>query len=300
MTRTRTVITGAGARWALGTGAGVAAALALLADDAVSAGVGIGLTAVLAVLLLLPRVRPVVEANGDSIAAFAGDFKQRLLSGRYRTVTAFADNYPLTGVSRSTAYSAIGGARLPTAATTSKLLSTVLGADDDEITAWLARRAALEQPSGAAGTGQPVRMVRLRNAALAVVLAAAASAAFAVTLWRVAHPAAVAPRVCTPRADLRPHQVTAHVANTQGQGTYARLTPTEDCHTGFLPETDDITVACQDLRGPVITDVYRGVIRHWPVWDKLGSGAYISDLYTDLPKSTQPALVDGLPACQPG
>jgi len=118
MTWIRTVIAGAGARWVLGIGAGVAAALALLADDSVSAGVEIGLTVVLALLLLLSQVRPVVEVNGDSVAAFAGDFKERLLSGRYRTVTAFADNYPLTGVSRSTAYSAISGVRLPTAATT--------------------------------------------------------------------------------------------------------------------------------------------------------------------------------------
>jgi hypothetical protein len=34
------------------------------------------------------------------------------------------------------------------------------------------------------------------------------------------------------------------------------------------------------------------------VWDKLGSGAYISDLYTDLPKAAQPELVAGLPSCE--
>jgi hypothetical protein len=38
-------------------------------------------------------------------------------------------------------------------------------------------------------------------------------------------------------------------------------------------------------------------VRDWPVWDKLGSGAYVSDLYVDLPKGATPALVDQLPAC---
>jgi hypothetical protein len=33
------------------------------------------------------------------------------------------------------------------------------------------------------------------------------------------------------------------------------------------------------------------------VWDKLASGAYVADLYVDLPKGAQPALVDQLPAC---
>jgi predicted DNA-binding transcriptional regulator AlpA len=244
---------------------------------------------------------PPPDPAGDSVAAFGCDLKERLLSGRYRNVTAFADNYALTGVSRSTVYAAVSGARLPTAATTGKLLGTVVGAGDDEIAAWLVRRADLERPldpeTDAGELGRPVRMVRLRTAVLAVFAAVAGMTVGNALHWGLPQAAPAAARICAPQADLRRHQVVARVANTQGQGTYARLAPNQDCHTGFLPENDGVTVVCQDLHGPVITDVYQGVVLHWPVWDKLGSGAYISDFYTDLPKEQQPTLVDGLPAC---
>jgi hypothetical protein len=139
--------------------------------------------------------------------------------------------------------------------------------------------------------------VRLRTAVLAAVglVAVTSGLSVAITLTLAGHPNS-AP-LCTPAADLRPYQVVAHVANTQGQGTYARIAPQDRCHTGFLPEADAVTVVCQELHGPDITDLYDGKVRNWPVWDKLGSGAYVSDLYVDLPKGSRPALVNQLPAC---
>ena len=257
---------------------------------------------------------PVPETSEDSVSAFARDLKDRLLAGRYRTVKAFAGDHTLTGLSRSTVYSAIGGARLPTAATTAKLLSAVTAAEEAEIQLWLDRRSVLDIPPGdrrsqdPASTSKPRRTVSVYHAVVAAVglvvltngLTVAMTLAWArhqnsVPASPIAHAATNQP--CSPVADLRPYQVVAHVANTQGQGAYARLTPQDHCHTGFLPEADAVTVVCQDLNGPTITDLYAGKSRDWPVWDKLGSGAYIPDLYLDLPKGPRPGLVDQLPAC---
>ncbi|HEX9338053.1 MAG TPA: hypothetical protein VF892_19305 [Pseudonocardiaceae bacterium] len=243
------------------------------------------------------------EPSEDSVSAFARDLKDRLLVGRYRTVKAFAGDHSLTGLSRSTVYSAIGGARLPTAATTAKLLSTVACADETEIQRWLDRRSALDNPPSEAPDPGPTRTarrsVRLRDAVVAAVglVAVTNGLTIVITLTWASHPSPASAQPCSPQADLRPHQVVAHVANTEGQGTFARITPADRCHTGFLPEADTVSVVCQDLVGPTITDIYAGKVRDWPVWDKLGSGAYVSDLYLDLPKGAQPALVDQLPAC---
>ena len=232
-----------------------------------------------------------------------------MLSDLYRSVTAFADNYTLTGVSRSTTYAAISGTRLPTDGTVDKLLATVVGADKTEIQTWLARRSALDTTLDPALPDTPTvqaprRWLRLGDVVVIAVglaiLAAGASTAITLSMTHrqtSASPPPAAPRICSPAPDLRAHQVAAHVANTQGEGTYTRIAPQTPCHTGFLSDGDSVTVVCQDLHGPVITDVYDGTVRGWSVWDKLASGAYVSDLYVDLPKSTSPALVDQLPAC---
>lgn len=296
-----------------------------LRDRSVFSAIAIALTAVLLALLVfgslpgepddtepLDDAGPQRPKTDDTVARFSQDFKERLLAGPYRSVTAFADNYNLTGVSRSTTYAAISGSRLPSEGTVDKLLSTVVGADKVEIQTWLTRRSALD--TGLDAVAEPGaarrsrRAVRLRDVAvitvgLAVVAAGVSAAITASMLRRPTLPSAAPtsttapPRSCSPTPDLRTHQVAAHVANTQGEGTYARITPDTPCHTGFLADNTAITVVCQDLHGPVITDVYDGSVRDWPVWDKLGSGAYVSDLYVDLPKGTQPALVDQLPAC---
>lgn len=292
-----------------------------LRDRSLFSGVAVALAAILLALLVAgpplrepDRTEERRPATDDTVARFSQDFKARLLAGPYRSVTAFADNYALTGVSRSTTYAAISGSRLPSDGTVDKLLTTVVGADKTEVQTWLARRSALDtscdpdQPDASA-TGR--RSVRLRDviviAVALVVIAAGASAAITLSMTpRTATASPPAPtarttttpaRTCSPNPDLRPHQVAAHVANTQGEGTYARITPQTPCHTGFLSDGEPVTVVCQDLHGPVITDLYDGTVRGWPVWDKLGSGAYVSDLYVDLPKTTSPALVDQLPAC---
>jgi predicted DNA-binding transcriptional regulator AlpA len=239
--------------------------------------------------------------QGDSVSAFALDLKERLLAGRYNTVKAFAGDYALTGMSRSTVYSALGGTRLPTAVTITKLLSTVAGADDAEIRPWIDRRSALDHREPDPGPA-PRRSVRPRNAVATMVGVAVTSVlSVGITLACTGHPESeqlsTAAQLCSPLADPGPHQVTAHVANTEGEGIYARIAPHEGCHTGFLAEAQSVTVVCQDLHGPTVIDVHAGTARAWPVWDKLGSGAYVSDVYLDLPKATQPALVDQLPAC---
>ena len=326
---------GVGARTARTTAIRVVGLLALAAtvveflrERSVFSALGIACTAVLLALLVAgPLAREPDEtaqitdiaaprpATDDTIARFAQDLKERLLAGPYRSVTAFADNYALTGVSRSTTYAAISGTRLPSDSTVDKLLSTVVGADRSEIQTWLTRRCALDTTADAEVPGSPAsaaphRVLRLREVVvIAVGLAVlAAGAGVGITL-SVTHPPASAspppapasatttPHICSPAPDLRAHQVAAHVANTQGEGTYTRIAPQTPCHTGFLADGDTVTVVCQDLSGPVINDVYDGFVRGWPVWDKLGSGAYVSDLYVDLPKGPQPALVDQLPSC---
>ncbi|MCA1837038.1 MAG: hypothetical protein LC721_12225, partial [Actinobacteria bacterium] len=66
-----------------------------------------------------------------------------------------------------------------------------------------------------------------------------------------------------------------HIANTQGQGGTVRSGPSQQTSAiGNLREGAAITIACQttgtDLNGSRI-------------WDKLDTGGYLSDYYTDTP-----------------
>jgi hypothetical protein len=266
-------------------------------------------TAAQALLLVVASMRAGQAAtpnrtteNGDSTEKFAKDLKARLLSGRFRTVKSFANSHTVTGLSRTTVYSAISGTRIPTEATVRNLLCAVADADDAEVCSWLERLSALDR--GADPVVPHSSVVPTGRTRLVYVGLAVATAVVAVTLLvrqsgspSAAPATSTSPQACTPLADLRTHQVSARVANTQGQGTFPRIQPQQNCHTGFLAEKDQVTVVCQDLHGPTVTDVYEGVVRDWSVWDKLASGAYVSDLYLDLPKNAQPALVAGLPSC---
>jgi hypothetical protein len=66
--------------------------------------------------------------------------------------------------------------------------------------------------------------------------------------------------------------------------------PQRDGPAYFLGSS--VQVVCQDRHGYPVTDRSQG--RTSPVWDKLDTGFWISDLYTDLPKNPPPP---GLPAC---
>ena len=238
--------------------------------------------------------------NGDSTETFAKDLKARLLSGRFRTVKSFANSHNVTGLSRTTVYSAISGTRIPTEATVRNLLCAVADADDAEVCSWLERLSALDRGADQVvphSSVVPTGRTRLVYVGLVVVTAVVVVTLLVRQSGSPAAAPATSPQACTPLADLRTHQVSARVANTQGQGTFPRIQPQQNCHTGFLAEKDQVTVVCQDLHGPTVTDVYEGAVRDWSVWDKLASGAYVSDLYLDLPKNTQPALVAGLPSC---
>lgn len=66
-----------------------------------------------------------------------------------------------------------------------------------------------------------------------------------------------------------------HVANTQGRGVRVRSTPSQQASViGGLQQGATITIACQTTG----TDVNGSTI-----WDRLNTGGYLSDYYTDTP-----------------
>ncbi len=81
--------------------------------------------------------------TADTAARFAADLKRRLLTGRFRTVKSFANNPKITGLSRSTVYSAFSGTRLPTEPTVLSLLTAMAGTTEAEVRTWLERRTRL-------------------------------------------------------------------------------------------------------------------------------------------------------------
>ena len=261
---------------------------------------------------------PGQDVVGDEVRQFAEELKQRLLQGRFRHVKAFADRPELTGVGRSTVYEALRGLRVPSDVTVAALLSRVAEAEPQEIGDWLERRARLADEAALAthpplidppppsltppgsGVPQPWSTGRFRRLTAAVLVAAGVVAGVGGTLLveqLLPTPKAMTAGSCSPSPDLRSGAVAARTANTQGEGVYAYTGPDGRCRSGFLGEQMPISVVCQVLHGKDITDTYRNAVRRWTVWDKLSSGAYVPDLYTDLPKGTTPTLVDGLPAC---
>lgn len=259
---------------------------------------------------------PGQDAVVDEIRQFAEDLKKRLLQGRFRHVKAFTDRPELTGVGRSTVYDALRGLRLPSDVTVAGLLSTVAQADQEEIGDWLRRRARLADLAAVTADPPPTTphlpappgkdtwerasTGRFRRGAAAVLVAAGVVVGAGGTL--LVEQLLPSPRPATagsysPAADLRGGAVAARTANTQGEGVYVYTGPDGRCRSGFLGEQMQISVVCQVLHGKDITDTYRNAVRRWAVWDKLSSGAYVPDLYTDLPKGNTPTLVDGLPAC---
>ncbi len=253
----------------------------------------------------------------DEVRRFAEDLKKRLLQGQFRHVKAFADRPELTGVGRSTVYEALRGSRIPSDVTVAGLLSSVVQADQQEISGWLRRRAELADSAGSMADaaapadpllvapaveslGEPTLKNRFRRGLAAALVAAGVVVGVGGTLLvetLLPSRSSATARSCAPAADLRSGAVAARTANTQGQGVYAYTGPDGRCRSGFLGEQSQISVVCQVLHGKDITDTYRNVVRRWAVWDKLSSGAYVPDLYTDLPKGNTPKLVDGLSAC---
>lgn len=252
----------------------------------------------------------------DEVCRFAEDLKKRLLQGRFRHVKAFADRPELTGVGRSTVYDALRSLRLPSDVTVAGLLSSVAQADPEEISAWLQRRAELADSAvltadsaaptdlhlvapAAENIPELTSRNRLRRGLAAALVAAGVVVGVGGTLLveKLLPPSSATAGSCAPAPDLRGGAVAARTANTQGEGVYAYSGPDGRCRSGFLGEQSQISVVCQVLHGKDITDTYRNAVRRWAVWDKLSSGAYVPDLYTDLPKGNTPKLVDGLSAC---
>jgi hypothetical protein len=56
-----------------------------------------------------------------------------------------------------------------------------------------------------------------------------------------------------------------------------------------LQEGSEIHIDCQVVDGQPLTDYVGDVKMTWPVWDRLTTGIWIPDLYTQLPKDWLPA-----------
>ncbi|HEU0132178.1 MAG TPA: hypothetical protein VFQ85_14410 [Mycobacteriales bacterium] len=63
-------------------------------------------------------------------------------------------------------------------------------------------------------------------------------------------------------------------------------------------EGDLIEVVCQERHGRLVTDTpYHDRQTSSSVWDRLADGTFVSDIYTDLPKTSGDTPPRGLPRC---
>jgi len=95
----------------------------------------------------------------------------------------------------------------------------------------------------------------------------------------------------------------AEVRYTEGKGLNTFLGPGNTFPDGTPSNLDEgrvIAVVCQERNGQPIHDPLGDPNRYiepWPVWDKLSSGLWVSDLYTDLPKIPGDTPPDGIARC---
>ncbi|MFE6309326.1 helix-turn-helix domain-containing protein [Nocardiopsis sp. NPDC057823] len=102
-----------------------------------------------------------------------------------------------------------------------------------------------------------------------------------------------------------PHGVTATVVHTEGLGVITRCGPGAEydrSQVQNLTDGVDVTIVCQVRDGQVLADLpvpeaqerYDG---YWPVWNKLSTGVWVSDLYVDTPKEATSTPPEGIPLC---
>lgn len=182
-----------------------------------------------------------------------------------------------------------------------------VGADEDEVRAYLDRRDAVveEQPQlGSVATRRPTTRRRwVERVAIAVV---SASAGAAVTAFVMDDPAPTAPQsrsengqVCDRplEVDLRDDAVSTRVGETGGNGVYTYRGPGRDyCLGPALPEGKPIRVVCLKVDGEMVRDRFGDELVESTVWDKLDSGTWIPHIYSALPR-TDGGLVAGLDHC---
>jgi hypothetical protein len=188
-----------------------------------------------------------------------------------------------------------------------------VGADEEEVTAFLDRRdaAAEEQPQlGSVTVATPAAATRRRwveRVAIAVVSAAVGAAVTAVVMG---HSEDVPVQSVTPSrsengqvcdrpldVDLRDDAVSTRVGETGGNGVYTYRGPGRDyCRGPALPEGKPIRVVCLKVDGQVVRDRFGDELVESAVWDKLDSGTWIPHIYSALPR-TDGALVAGLDHC---
>lgn len=184
-----------------------------------------------------------------------------------------------------------------------------VGADEDEVAAFLDRREAVaEEQLGSVATGAPT--TRKRWVERVMIAVASASVGAAVTAFVMGQnedaPAQAAPpsrsengQACDQplEVDLRDDAVSTKVGETGHNGVHTYRGPGRDyCRGPALPEGEPIRVVCLTVDGEMVRDRFGDELIESTVWDKLDSGTWIPHIYSALPR-TDGALVAGLDHC---
>jgi hypothetical protein len=158
-----------------------------------------------------------------------------------------------------------------------------------------ARPAAVEAP--ASPDSRPKGKRRLFTVITAATIAAVPAAYGVLYVAQGSHGHARRPEV----ASTMPVRL-ASVKHTLNKGLFSHVEPNTTSPRGpvFLKENDVIGVLCQERHGQGVSDPgnpKQGNKLSWPVWDKLSTGVWISDLYTDLPVTPGETTPPGIPRC---
>jgi hypothetical protein len=94
--------------------------------------------------------------------------------------------------------------------------------------------------------------------------------------------------------------VFTRIVNSGSDGVYTYPQPRRDARypDGHLDGTL-VQVVCQERDGESVQDrdPVAGQPERWPVWNRLTTGRWIPDMWTDLPKVPGPTPPYGLPRC---
>lgn len=221
--------------------------------------------------------------SSDSSAQFSADLRSKLSAFSVRASAT------RSGWSRSHVAEILSGKRLPSTQQLSDLLG-VVDTSGEELAHWHERLARLtpsakrqlsagdpDQPNG--GQAAPAKKWPKRLGYLAVgliLLAAGFASGFAVGRSTVREPVVTAGSAAT-------------IAHTEGLGVTTYRGP--DRASGMvsaISEGSSVQIICQVGNGEPISDKVDGQVLTWPVWDRLGDGTWVPDIYTSTPKDYRP------------